>query len=94
MVELSNGNIDSESHRKHNDKEMNLRQAFITVTPMPLIWTSVHRKCEVVVLNQKDQEHSKVVEQLGHLYHFDRELGSRHCKRKRKKLLSKLRFSN
>ena len=44
--------------------------------------------------NKKDQEHRKAVEQFGHLHHFDKELSSRHCKRKQKKPLSELRFSN
>ena len=75
-------------------KKCYLPQAFITTTPIrPIIGTSVHSICEVVVLNKKDQEHSKAVEQFGHLHHFDKELG-RHCKRKQKKPLSELRFSN
>ena len=61
----------------------NLRQASITATPFIILGTSVHSKCEVVVLNQKDEEHSEAVEQLGRLHHFEREL-SRHCKRKQK----------
>ena len=71
----------------------NLRQAFITTTPFIRVRTSVISKCEVVVLNQKDEEPSEAVEQLGHLHHFDKELG-RHCKRKQKNPLSELRFSN
>ena len=70
-----------------------LPQAFITTTPITLIVTSVHCKCEVVVLNKKDEEHSEAVEHIGRLHHFDKEL-SRHCKRKQKMPLSELRFSN
>ena len=75
-------------------KKCYLRQASVTTTPKIFDITSVHSTCEVVVLNQKDQEHSKAVEQHGHLHHFDKELSSSNCKRKQKKLSSELRFSN
>ena len=74
-------------------KKCYLRQASVTTTPKMYDITSVIPKREVAELNQKDQEHSKAVEQLGHLHHFDKELG-RNCKRKQKNPLSELRFSN
>ena len=74
-------------------KKCYLLQASVTTTPKRSKVTSVYSTCEVAELNQKYQEHSEAVEQLGNLYHFDREL-SRHCKRKKKKPLSELRFSN
>ena len=75
----------------NDKKKCNLLQASISATPFIRLGTPVHSKCEVAVLNQKYQEHSVAVEQL---YHFDKELSSRLCKRKQKKPLSELRFSN
>ena len=91
---IISGIINFESKCINDKKKRNLLQASISATPFIRLGTPVHSKCEVTVLNQKYQEHSDAVEQHGHLYHFDKELSSRHCKRKQKKPLSELRFSN